>query len=97
MEALKSSPQVIVTGSAGTGKTYLAVAKAIEAMKRKIDSPLGRIIYGRRIATVEPVFGLIKHVMKFRQFLLRGLASARGEWSLVCLAWNMKRMNALGA
>lgn len=35
--------------------------------------------------TVEPVFGLIKHVMKFLQFLLRGIASARGEWSLVCL------------
>ena len=42
-------------------------------------------------------FGLIKQVMKFRQFLLRGLANARGEWSLVCLAWNLKRMNVLCA
>ena len=42
-------------------------------------------------------FRLIKHVMKFRQFLLRGITAVRGEWSLVCLAWNMKRMNALCA
>jgi hypothetical protein len=47
-----------------------------------------------RKCTVEPVFGVIKHVMKFRQFLLRGITGARGEWSLVCLAWNLKRMNA---
>jgi len=40
---------------------------------------------------------LIKHVMKFRQFSLRGMTGARGEWSLVCLAWNLKRMNALCA
>ncbi len=57
----------------------------------------GRKWYALRKCTVEPVFGLIKHVMKFRQFLLRGMNGARGEWSLVCLAWNMKRMNVLGA
>jgi len=54
-------------------------------------------LYALRKCTLEPVFGLIKHVMKVRQFLLRGLTGAVGEWSLVCLAWNMKRMNALGA
>jgi len=54
-------------------------------------------LYALRKCTVEPVFGLIKQVMKFRQFLLRGMNGVRGEWSLVCLAWNMKRMNALGA
>jgi len=69
----------------------------LAAMRHRLRTRRGRKLYALRKCTVEPVFGLIKHVMKFRQFLLRGLASARGEWSLVCLAWNMKRMNALGA
>ena len=42
--------------------------------------------------TVEPVFGIIKSVMHFRQFLLRGLAAVQGEWTLVTMAWNIKRM-----
>jgi len=67
------------------------------AMRHRLQTRRGRKLYGLRKCTVEPVFGLIKHVMKFRQFLLRGLADVRGEWSLVCLAWNMKRMNALCA
>jgi hypothetical protein len=41
------------------------------------------------------VFGIIKSVMGFRQFLLRGLDCVRGEWSLVTMAWNIKRMHAL--
>ncbi|TED91507.1 transposase, partial [Pseudomonas aeruginosa] len=45
--------------------------------------------------TVEPVFGIIKSVMGFRQFLLRGLANVQNEWTLVCLAWNLKRMATL--
>jgi hypothetical protein len=45
--------------------------------------------------TPEPVFGIIKSVMGFRQFLLRGLDCVRGEWSLVTMAWNIKRMHAL--
>jgi hypothetical protein len=50
----------------------------------------------RKILTVEePVFGIIKSVLGFRQFLLRGLDHVRGEWNLVTLAWNLKRMFAL--
>jgi len=48
-----------------------------------------------RKQTVEPVFGIIKSVMGFRQFSLRGLDKVRGEWTLVCLAWNLKRMAVL--
>jgi transposase len=70
---------------------------ALEAMRHRLKTRRGRKLYALRKSTVEPVFGLIKHVMKFRQFLLRGMAGAQGEWSLVCLAWNLKRMNALGA
>jgi hypothetical protein len=47
--------------------------------------------------TVEPVFGIIKSVMGFRQFMLRGLDKVSGEWNLVCLAWNLKRMNVMRA
>jgi hypothetical protein len=43
----------------------------------------------------EPVFGIVKSVLGFRQFLLRGLDKVRGEWSLVTMAWNMKRIFAL--
>ena len=70
---------------------------ALEAMRHRLKTRQGRKLYAARKCTVEPVFGLIKQVMKFRQFLLRGMAGAQGEWSLVCLAWNLKRMNALGA
>jgi len=69
----------------------------LTAMRHRLQTRRGRNLYALRKCTVEPVFGLTKHVMNFRQFLLRGLASTRGEWSLVCLAWNLKRMNALGA
>ena len=46
--------------------------------------------------TLEPVFGIIKSVLGFRAFSMRGLEKARGEWSLVTMAWNLKRMFKLG-
>ncbi|WP_300087461.1 transposase [uncultured Nitrosomonas sp.] len=51
--------------------------------------------YVLRKQTVEPVFGIIKSVMGFRQFSLRGLDKVKGEWTLICLAWNLKRMASL--
>ena len=48
-----------------------------------------------RKQTPEPVFGIIKSVLGFRQFLLRGIDNVRGEWNLVTMAWNMKRMFVL--
>jgi len=47
--------------------------------------------------TPEPVFGIIKSALGFRQFLLRGLDRVRGEWTLVTMAWNMKRMFVLAS
>lgn len=64
-------------------------------MKEKLESDAGRRIYAKRKMTVEPVFGIIKHVMGFRQFLLRGLGKVRSEWRLVCLAYNVKRLFSL--
>jgi transposase len=64
-------------------------------MTHQLKTKAGRALYGLRKNTVEPVFGIIKHVMGFRQFSLRGLSSVAAEWSLVAPAWNIKRMNVL--
>ena len=64
-------------------------------MAYKLKTDLGHAIYKLRKSTVEPVIGIIKEVMGFRQFSLRGLSKAAGEWSLVCLAYNLKRMHVL--
>lgn len=70
-------------------------ATPVETMKHKLKTRAGRAAYALRKQTVEPVFGIIKSVMGFRQFLLRGLANVQNEWTLVCLAWNLKRMAVL--
>jgi transposase len=67
----------------------------VEAMAHRLKTPEGRNLYALRKQTPEPVFGIIKSVLGFRQFSMRGLEKARGEWSLVTMAWNMKRMFVL--
>jgi len=64
-------------------------------MAYKLQTEIGKAIYGLRKCTVEPVIGIIKEVLGFRQFSLRGLAAAAGEWCLVCLAFNLKRLHGL--
>lgn len=64
-------------------------------MLYKLRTAAGKAIYRLRKSTVEPVFGIIKELMGFRQFSLRGLAAAAGEWNLVCLAYNLKRLHVL--
>ena len=68
---------------------------AVAAMAHRLKTPEGRTLYALRKQTPEPVFGIIKAVLGFRQFSLRGLDKVRGEWSLVTMAWNMKRMFVL--
>jgi len=70
-------------------------ASAVERMRHRMKTPEGRAVYAKRKCTVEPVFGVIKAVMGFRQFLLRGLKAVSGEWALVCMAWNLKRLFVL--
>ncbi len=70
-------------------------ATPVERMANRLKSPAGRAVYALRKRTVEPVFGIIKSAMGFRQFLTRGLDNVRNEWRLVCLAWNLKRMAVL--
>ena len=67
----------------------------MQVMAHKLKTTAGRAIYALRKQTVEPVFGIIKSVMGFRQFSLRGLKKVGAEWTLVCLAWNVKRMAVL--
>ena len=69
----------------------------VEAMAHRLRTPAGKKTYGLRKQTPEPVFGIIKSVLGFRQFLLRGLDKVRGEWSLVTMSWNLKRMFVLCA
>ena len=69
--------------------------RPLQAMAHRLASPEGRQTYALRKQTAEPVCGIIKAVMGFRQFLLRGLNKAKGEWNLVTLAWNLKPMFAL--
>jgi len=70
---------------------------AVEDMRRNLRTATGKALYARRKSTIEPTFGVIKHVQGFRQFLLRGVEAASGEWNLVCIAFNLKKLHVLGA
>jgi transposase len=64
-------------------------------MAYKLKTAIGKAIYRLRKCTVEPVIGIIKEVLGFRQFSLRGEQAAGGEWCLVCVAFNLKRLHTL--
>jgi hypothetical protein len=70
-------------------------ASAKVKMAYKLQTEIGQAIYRLRKCTVEPVIGIIKEILGFRQFSLRGLKAVAGEWCLVCLAFNLKRMHTL--
>ena len=78
-------------------------ASLIVQMAYKLKTDIGKRIYGLRKSTVEPVIGIVKdsilslpkEVLGFRQFSLRGMLAVAGEWSLVCLAYNLKRLHVL--
>lgn len=70
-------------------------ATEVDQMAWRLNTLEGRSFYGRRKATVETVFGIIKRAIGFRQFSLRGTKKVAGEWNLVKCAYNLKRMHAL--
>jgi len=70
-------------------------AGAVDRMKHRLRTAEGRQVYAKRKCTVEPTFGIIKSVLGFRQFLLRGLQAVRHEWTLVGIGWNVKRLHRL--
>lgn len=80
-----------------TARTPSAACPRTVAMQRKLATKRGRARYAKRKGTVEPVFGWVKRVLGFRAFSLRGLRKVAGEWSLVCLALNLRRMAVMEA
>jgi transposase len=70
-------------------------ADSVVAMAHRMKTEAGKKFYAQRKSTVEPVFGIIKEVMGFRRFMLRGLNAVQGEWTLVCMAFNLKRLCVL--
>jgi transposase len=83
VEDLERREEPAEAGAGATEKEKMAV---------RLKSAEGRGIYKKRKETVEPVFGIIKQALGFRQFLLRGLEKVNLEWELVCLGYNMKRL-----
>jgi transposase len=63
-----------------------------DKMKHRIDSPEGRLLYGRRFATVEPVFGNLRHNKRLNRFTLRGRKKVDGQWKLYCLVHNIEKL-----
>ena len=72
-------------------------ATDIEKMKYRLQTKEGKEIYALRKSMIEPLFGIIKHVIGFRQFMLRGFEEAKGEWNLMCIAYNLKRLHRITA
>jgi hypothetical protein len=70
-------------------------ASMAEKMRYRLQTSEGQSRYKLRQQTVEPVFGIIKSAMGFRQFLLRGISKVSAEWTLVCLAYNVRRLHTL--
>ncbi len=70
-------------------------ASLIVKMAYKLRTAIGKQLYGLRKSTVEPVIGIVKEILGFRQFSLRGMAAVAGEWCLVCLAYNLKRLHGM--
>jgi transposase len=85
----------VALGREGKKVTTQTKLPATQQMREKLASPPGDAAYRRRKAIVEPVFGWIKNVLGFRRFSLRGIRKVAGEWALVCLVINLKRMNTL--
>lgn len=70
-------------------------ADSVTRMKHRIKTTAGKAVYALRKVTSEPVFGIIKAVMGFRGFMLRGKEAVSGEWTLACMAYNIKKMHLL--
>ena len=83
-----------------SAKPPKAVAKnktAVDEMKELLETEEGKALYARRKSTVEPMFGVIKHVLGFGRFFMRGIKAVSREWSLVCIGYNLKKMFTLRA
>jgi hypothetical protein len=78
------------------GKPDAKTDAPVEAMKRRIDSALGKQMITRRFATVEPVFGNIRYNKGLNRFTLRGRRKVDGQWKLYCLVHNIEKLAKAG-
>lgn len=74
------------------GKAEGSKESYTDQMKRKLDSPVGKVRYGQRFATVEPVFANIRHNKRLNRFTLRGRKKVDGQWKLFCLVHNIEKL-----
>ena len=74
------------------GKAQSAPASFTERMRRALDSPRGRALYGRRIGIVEPVFANLRHNKKLNRFTMRGRYKVDTQWKLYCLVHNIEKL-----
>jgi len=79
-----------------TGRTKGAGEKFTTKMKRKIDSTVGKLIYQRRLATVEPVFANLRAAKRLDRFTLRGQTKVNAQWLLYCLVHNLGKIQRYG-
>ena len=68
-----------------------------QIMEHRLGTKAGKALYAQRKQTIEPVFGIIKAAMGFRQFMLRGKSKVETEWTLVTMSYNLKRLYHMGA
>ena len=74
------------------GKAAKTSESHTDKMKRRIDSPEGRLLYGGRFATVEPVFGNLRHNKRLNRFTLRGRPKVDAQWKLYCMVHNIEKL-----
>jgi len=87
-ERLKHNQEIPPVPRGRIPKDYTAQQR----MARKLRTVKGRATYAKRKGIIEPIFGQLKQVLGFRQFSLRGLASMRGEWRLICAVHNLLKL-----
>ena len=73
-------------------KNQVSPLRHTEVMKQRLDSPKGRALYGRRIATVEPVFGNLRYNKGLDRFTLRGQKKVDTQWKRYCLVHNIEKL-----
>jgi transposase len=98
-EALRGMDVVVPPDAQRPGRKQQPLARnaprgpKATAMRERLQDSAGRALYGKRQATVEPVFGQIKERRRFRRFSLRGLEKVRSEWLLICLTHNLLKLH----
>ncbi len=93
-EAMVEAARLDMEGK-DSGTIDAEVYPATARMAYKLADADGKARYAERKGMVEPANGWIKNVLNFRRFSLRGLQAVRGEWDLICLATNLRRMQPL--